>query len=115
MGVSPQTARTKPVTHKNVKFLVYSRGLSFLLPRWLLKPERMWRTLMLQKMMHYVARRTCIWRLNVVVAVLTLTPFTLAADAKLDALLDKANHGDAHAQLSLAVKYRDGRGVEKDP
>lgn len=28
--------------------------------------------------------------------------------------IEKATHGDTHAQLSLAVRYRDGKGVTKD-
>ena len=33
----------------------------------------------------------------------------------LDALTAKAAHGDAQAQHALAIRYRDGKGVEKDP
>ena len=46
---------------------------------------------------------------------LTATSFTHAAET--DALRDltaKAEQGDAAAQLTLAVRYRDGEGVEKD-
>ncbi len=31
-----------------------------------------------------------------------------------DELLDKASHGDTHAQLALALRYRDGKGADQD-
>jgi uncharacterized protein len=48
-------------------------------------------------------------------AVLVATPIALAADTPdLNVLVAQAEGGDAAAQAALAVRYRDGKGVEKD-
>lgn len=50
------------------------------------------------------------------VILMTAALAALAADTEsLDALAGKAAEGDPAAQLSLAIAYRDGKGVGKDP
>ena len=54
-------------------------------------------------------------KIVILFTMLALTPHTHADDAnKLPDLIAKAETGDPAAQLSLAVRYRDGEGVEKD-
>jgi len=49
------------------------------------------------------------------IAMLTIIPRTQADDIpEMDALIAKAKEGDARAQVNLAVRYRDGKGVTKD-
>lgn len=36
-------------------------------------------------------------------------------DASVPALVERAGQGDRHAQLALALRYRDGKGVKTDP
>ncbi len=48
-------------------------------------------------------------------AMLSILPRTQAEDTQeMDALIAKAKEGDARAQVDLAVRYRDGKGVPKD-
>src|SRR4051812_1800497 len=35
-------------------------------------------------------------------------------DEKADEVLDKAKNGDSSAQLAIGMRYRDGKGVERD-
>jgi hypothetical protein len=50
------------------------------------------------------------------VSVLAITCIGVHANdtPSMDDLITSAWHGDIHAQLSLAIRYRDGKGVEKD-
>ena len=50
-----------------------------------------------------------------VLAIAMVCPAVAADDhSKLTDLIARAEHGDAAAQLSLAVTYRDGKGADKD-
>lgn len=50
-----------------------------------------------------------------VLAFLAVTNLSQAGDApKMTELIEKAQKGDSAAQLELAIKYRDGKGVEKN-
>jgi TPR repeat protein len=49
-------------------------------------------------------------------ALVMSTPFLSAVDTNdLNSLTERGANGDATAQLALAIAYRDGKGVEKDP
>ena len=53
------------------------------------------------------------------IALITLMFASVVAAAEpesppLTELIEKATHGDADAQLSLAMRYRDGKGMAKD-
>lgn len=48
------------------------------------------------------------------IGVLLLANLATAAEPSLDDLREKAKQGDPAAQLSLAIRYRDGRGIAND-